>query len=189
MNNPTTAPRPSPEFDSVRWFREEVQPHEPALRAYLRRRYPTLSDVDDFVQESFLKACLERRKRDLASPKGFLFRVACNAVVSFFRKRSHISPQPVNESEVLCVQEEDADVFATVCSHDEIELISEAIAELPERCREIVLLRLMKGHDYSAIAQALGISEPTVRVQVARGMRKCAAFLRERGIIDVEGER
>lgn len=35
--------------DHTRWFFEEVQPHEPKLRAYLRHRFPTLTDVDDIV--------------------------------------------------------------------------------------------------------------------------------------------
>ena len=41
---------PSPKADSARWFAEEVQPHEPALRAYLRGSFPKIDDVDDLVQ-------------------------------------------------------------------------------------------------------------------------------------------
>ena len=41
--------------DHARWFAEEVRPHEPALRAWLRRQYPNLADMDDVVQESYLQ--------------------------------------------------------------------------------------------------------------------------------------
>ena len=39
------------------------------------------------------------------------------------------------------------------------------------------------GLEYPAIARQLGLSESTVRVQVARGMAKCTCFLQERGIV------
>lgn len=169
--------------EDARWFAAEVQPHESALRAYIHHKFPTLSDVDDIVQESFLKALHARKTGKLTSARGFLFRVASNAVVSFFRKRKYISGQDVNDVEALCVVESNADVFENVCSQDEIDLISEAIADLPERCRDIVMLRLMHGMEYGLIARQLGVSEATVRVQTARGMKKCGDFLCTRGVI------
>lgn len=182
VNPHASAPSPPPEFDASRWFREEVQPHERALRAYLHRRYPTLSDVDDFVQESFLKAYQARRGGTLISIRGFLFRVAGNAVVSFFRKRQRLVPQALDELSEREAPASESDVVAAVCDRDEIELMSEAIARLPERCRQVIMLRLFHGQGYPEISAQLGMSEATVRVQVARGMRKCAAFLREKGL-------
>ena len=37
--------------DPGRWFREEVRPHESALKGYLSRHFPTL-EADEVVQES-----------------------------------------------------------------------------------------------------------------------------------------
>lgn len=180
---PSPAPRSSSDLDHARWFAEEVQPHEPALRAYLRHKYPALPDVDDVVQESFAKVFAALKAGRLTSAKGLLFHVARNSVVSFFRKRKFISPYVVSDSEELSVLECEADVAETVCSNDELELISEAIATLPGRCREVLMLRLMHGLEYGDIALQLGISESTVRVQITRGMKKCTAFLRERGVL------
>jgi hypothetical protein len=47
--NPLPAPIPA------RWFAEEVQPHEASLRAYMRGAFPMVRDVDDVVQESYLR--------------------------------------------------------------------------------------------------------------------------------------
>lgn len=41
--------------DQDRWFAEEIQPHESLLRAWLQRRFSTFCDVDDIVQESYLR--------------------------------------------------------------------------------------------------------------------------------------
>lgn len=165
-----------------RWFAEEVRPHEPALRAYLRRRYPTMSDVDDVVQESFLKTFIAWQKGRLTSVRGFLFTVAGNVTVSLFRKQKFVSPLPVSELPPLCVVEDDADVVETVCNQEELALIAEAIASLPDRCRQVAVLRLMSGYECRAIAHQLDISEQTVRVQLSRAMKKCAQYFRDRGI-------
>lgn len=45
-------PLPPQSSERVRWFANEVQPHEPALRAYLRNSFPVVRDVDDVVQGS-----------------------------------------------------------------------------------------------------------------------------------------
>jgi hypothetical protein len=46
--------------EQSRWFTEEVQPHGQALRAYLRKHYPDATDVDDVVQESYLRVLRAR---------------------------------------------------------------------------------------------------------------------------------
>lgn len=48
-----SAPPCATPAEDERWFKEEVQSHEPLLRAYLRRKFPQLNEVDDVVQESF----------------------------------------------------------------------------------------------------------------------------------------
>lgn len=166
----------------ARWFDAEVRPHEDDLRAYLHRRFPTLSDVDDVVQETFLKTFLAWQKGRLTSARGFLFTVAGNVTVSLFRRRKFISGTPVSELPELCVVEDNANVLETVCTRDELALVAEAIAALPERCRAVAVRRLLRGEDDAAIARELGISEQTVRVQVARAMKKCSGYFHDRGI-------
>jgi RNA polymerase sigma factor (sigma-70 family) len=168
--------------EQARWFEEEVLPHEASLRAWLHRRFPTLTDIDDVVQESFVQTDLARRRGPIASAKAYLFTVGRNISVSLFRRRKFISHVPVNELPPSCVLDKDTDVVETVCSHDEFDLISSAIGELPVRCRQIVALRLVRGMDVAVIARELDISEQTVRVQVARGMKRCVDYLRARGV-------
>ena len=186
VSPPPTSSNSPTSVDHTRWFAEAVQPHESALRAYLKRKYPTLSDVDDVVQESFLKAFLARRMGRLTSTRGFLFHVARNAAANFYRRRKFLASTPVNELSGWRVLESDADVVENVCTSDELELIADAVAGLPARCREIVTLRLTESLDYGEIARRLNLSESTVRVQVARGMRKCGDFMRDRGVIPEE---
>ena len=186
MREPVQVSAQPPDAEQIRWFAEEVQPHEASLRAYLRRQFPALFDVDDVVQESFIQIELAQRSDKIVSVRGFLFTVARNIAVSLHRKRKFIARTAVNELPSSCVLDENADVVAAVCRRDEFDLIAEAIGTLPARCREIVALRLICGTENRVIAQKLGLSEQTVRVQVARGLKKCVKFLSKRGVVPAE---
>ena len=69
---------PSPEQDQARWFAENVLPHEPALRAWLHSRFPSQIDVDDVVQESFVRLLRVQETGPVANPRAFLFISARN---------------------------------------------------------------------------------------------------------------
>jgi RNA polymerase sigma-70 factor (ECF subfamily) len=53
---------------------------------------------------------------------------------------------------------------------------------LPTRCRQVFTLRKLYELSHREIADQLGISERTVEAQIDKAMRRCAAFLRERGM-------
>lgn len=167
---------------AARWFADEVQPHEPLLRAYLQKQFPNLVDVDDVVQESHLRLLKARQRGAVLSVKSYLFAVARNLAIDLARKSRHISPVRVNELPPWFVLEESADAAETASIRQEVLLAAQAIDALPPRCREIVALRALHELPYEEISRRLGISEQTVRVQMARGVKKCADYLRERGV-------
>ena len=61
-------------------------------------------------------------------------------------------------------------------------MLMDAIDALPQRCREIFILRKLQGVPQKEIALRLGLSVMTVQVQVARGAAKCAEYFRKRGV-------
>jgi RNA polymerase sigma-70 factor (ECF subfamily) len=72
--------------------------------------------------------------------------------------------------------EEGDGIPETVARSEEIEILTEAIQSLPERCRQVLTLRKIYGLSQKEIAAQLGIAEHTVEAQTAIGVRKCAAF-------------
>jgi RNA polymerase sigma-70 factor (ECF subfamily) len=82
----------------------------------------------------------------------------------------------------LSVAEDEPSPSDALSTTEKIELVAAAIADLPDRCREIVVLRKLAGLSQRDVATQLGLSERTVEVQVARGTRRCADFLRRRGL-------
>jgi RNA polymerase sigma-70 factor (sigma-E family) len=128
--------------------------------------------AEDLTAEAFAKAFAAWRKvRRHPAPQAWVVRVALNTGVSWWRKRRHEVAWNAGESasgppdgavpdgpELL-----DARIFA-------------ALHALPQRQREVVVLRFFLDLDTAATAQALGISVGAVKSHLSRA----AAALRRR---------
>ncbi len=64
------------------------------------------------------------------------------------------------------------------------ENLTEALRALPERCREVMLLRYLDGCSGKEIAARLGISVGTVKGHLLKGVRDCARYFEARGLIE-----
>jgi RNA polymerase sigma-70 factor (ECF subfamily) len=169
------------ESEHAKWFVDEVMPHEPILRAYLRRKFPQLTtEVDDVVQESFLKTFRAKAEGKLHSARGFLFTAAHNLALDIFRRRQRISPVERRLADAQALTIENPSPPECSIHAQELELLTEAIESLPVRCRQVLKLRKIYGLSHREIGIQLGISERTVNVQVGIGLRRCAAHFRAR---------
>ena len=52
---------------------------------------------------------------------------------------------------------------------------------MPEKYREIIILRYSTGLEYAEIANILGITEETVRQRISRGKKKMERALKKQG--------
>lgn len=157
------------------WFAQEVQPHEPALRGYLHGLVPP-ADVDDLVQETYARLLRAWERGPIESPRGLLFATARNAARDFFRRRAAANTFPITESEGSRVFDPAPGVAETVSRRQEEDLLAEAIAALPPRCREVLLLRKFENLSQREIASRLGIAEHTVEAQLTKALRRCAEY-------------
>ena len=181
--NPTpsdSAPALPP--NPARWFAEEVEPHEFRLRAWLAGRFPQLRDVDDVVQDTYVRLFRARRQGAIRSVQAFLFTAARNAALDIFRRQKVCTADTLDDWTGLTVLEERPDAAETAAAKQEIEILTEAIRRLPHRCRQVFTLRKIYGVSQREVAARLGISEHTVEVQMGKGARRCADYLRAQGI-------
>lgn len=168
--------------DQTRWFADEVQPHEADLRAWLRRRFPDAPDIDDVIQESYIRLLRAREKTAVACVRAYLFATARNVALGIFRRPQIFARHEVTDPTLARIVHEGADVVEQVSVRQEIAELLDAIDTLPSRCREVFILRKLQGVSQRDIAVRLGISEQTVQVQVARGAKRCVQELRRRGV-------
>jgi RNA polymerase sigma-70 factor (ECF subfamily) len=168
--------------DPDRWFAANVLPHDGALRGWLRARFPALSDPDDLVQEAYSRVLRAQAHGRIDSVKAFLFTTARNLALDELRRGRVVGIDALAEIDDLSVLEEKPGVPESVCRNQELELLTQAIQSLPERCRQVLTLRKIYGLSQKEIAAQLGIAEHTVEAQVANGMRRCADYLARHGL-------
>ncbi len=178
-SNYLDTPMPTNFLDQTQWFEEHLQPHEPMLRGWLKSRFPEDCDIDDVLQESFMRVLRAREEGEVRSPKAFLFATARNLAVDIVRRKNFLKAESLVENDSLSVLDEDGGLRENVSRNQELELLTKAIQELPERCRRIFTLRKVYNLSQAEIAKKMGISVNTVSNQLTIGVRKCRDFMQE----------
>lgn len=168
--------------DQGRWFAEEVQPYEAKLRAYLRHRFPTIGDVDDIVQETYARLFRERRAGKVFEARSYLFPIARNVAFDTFRRSRTIALGGLGEMAGLGLLEESPDAAECASQEQELELLREAILLLPARCREVFVLRRLRGLSHREIAVQLGVAENTVDAHLCNAIFRCRQYFVSRGV-------
>lgn len=107
-------------------------------------------------------------------PRAFLFTTARNAAIDLFR-RNKVQPQAC-QAEVdglteLPLLDAPPTAFETLERRQRREVLTEALRALPERCRQVMLLRYLDGCSGKEIAARLDISLGTVKGHPLKGVR------------------
>lgn len=167
---------PLEDTEQIRWFVTEVQPHRPALRAWLLARFPTLNDADDLVSESCSRVLRAHEFGPIGSARALLFTTARNLALDVLRRQRVVKFEPITEDTPPSVLADETDVVATINKQQELELLTRAIQSLPDRCRRVFTLRTAYGLSQQQIANELRVSLSTVEKQMAQGIRLCAEY-------------
>lgn len=168
---------PPENTEQGRWFAEHLLPHEDMLRAWLRSRFPNGIDINDVIQEAYLRVLKARDKGEIRAPKAFLFATARNYALNTLRAASVRGENRYTEIEDFDLMDDRAGVAETIEHNQELEILTRAIQSLPDRCRQIFTLRKVYGMPQREIAKKLGLSTRTVNAQISIGINKCMAFV------------
>ena len=168
--------------EQARWFATELEQHEAALRIYLLGKFPTLPDVDDVVQDSLVRVLRAYERGPVESARALLFTTARNLALDALRRQRVVSFEPMTENAESFVFTGAANVAESVSKNEEFDLLRQAIQSLPERCQQVVTLRMAYGLSQREIATRLGITENTVERQMGKGIRRCTEFFARHGL-------
>jgi RNA polymerase sigma factor (sigma-70 family) len=142
------------------------------LHRYLCRRTENVQVAADLTQELYLKLSSIRAPiPDSNQGRAYLFRMAGNLAIDHRRSEAR-KAELLSGSQVLF---EDTDLAPdqVVASEDELRQFELAIAELPPRCGEILILSRVLGVEHEEIARRLGVSLSLVEKYQRRALRHC----------------
>ncbi|WP_194904543.1 RNA polymerase sigma factor [Catenulispora rubra] len=133
-------------------------------------------DAEDAVHDVFVRLWHSHRGRTdmLESPLSYLRTAVVNNARSIMRRRKMARDHPP----FFLPPAESAEEEALPRVHREVLI---AVKELPERQREVLVLRYWADMSEADIAATTGISRGTVKSTSSRGLRSVARTLRERG--------
>lgn len=165
---------------------EEQQQHSdvlyqqaaPDLRRYVRSQLKNIRrgndvDVEDIVQEAFLRVWSSNNSSGIKNSKGYLFRTARNLIIDIGRRRA---TQPID----IHTTAEDSHVQAAasikltperyLSAHQDLEIVMQTIDGLPVNCRKAFCLQRSTGKTYAKVAEELNMSESMVQKHMARAL-------------------
>lgn len=148
------------------------------IRAVSRIAPP--KDVEDIVQETYVRACQAEKKQDIKYPRAFLLKIARNLALDYVKSAAFRYSDSVDEAELddlLSAGQEWDTTHAQVVAEEEFALFCEAVRHLPDQCRRAFVLKKVYGYSQKEIARFMGIAEKTVEKHIAYGMKRCTYFL------------
>jgi RNA polymerase sigma-70 factor, ECF subfamily len=166
-----------------------IRPHEGLMSRIVWRIVRNPEDAEDTLQDALSTIW---KKRNLVeshpNPQALILKICINAAYDTLRKRrrhNHEKSTNLQHS----IQEKDMrgqnrtetaslpnGLDKLVQKETEMEILN-AIGRLPRKQAVAVLMRIVKEQPYEIIAQAMGCSETTVRIHVARGRNRLNQWL------------
>lgn len=163
---------------------DQVFRYRVALQKYLRKFTAGAEDVEDLVQETYVRVCALPPTQVVDSPRALLFRIARNLAVDRARQKAARATDDVADFEPLNVSSEEAEPDVQVDLRRRFESFCAAVDGLPPLCRRVFVLRKVYQLSHAEIAQALNVSHSTIEKHVAKGLVRCRDQLRSLGLLD-----
>jgi RNA polymerase sigma-70 factor (ECF subfamily) len=148
----------------------------PRVKSYLLRQGSSPSQAEDIAQETL---ALLWRKAGLfdpekASASTWIFRIARNQMIDRIRRRQRPELDP-NDPLLMPAAEPTPDRQAS--KQEDIAAVRSALAELPEKQREVIMLSFFKEDPHPAIAEKLQLPIGTVKSRIRLALARLDTLL------------
>lgn len=161
---------------------------EPLLDAYMavRRKIARVvgniappNEVEDIVQETFVRLCQVNNKKIIRNPQAYIFRTARNLALDHVKRAESrlTAPMDMDELDFQPVPEMDIP-YALAASAEEFELLCKAVRSLPKQCRRAFVLKKVYGYTQKEIMVEMGVGQATVETHIVNGTKRCVQFMR-----------
>ena len=152
--------------------------------ARLVMRFVPPKEVEDIVQETYVRICQVENKEAIRAPRSYIFRTAQNLALDYLKRSESQLTDGVDIDELpadnfLLPTEEDP-TLARAASDEEFVLFCEAVRSLPRQSRRAFVLKKVYGYTLKEIMAEMNLGQATVETHIVNGTKKCVQYLRDR---------
>lgn len=149
------------------------QPHAHDLERFLTRRLGCPQTAADLLQETLLRLVQLGAPQSIDNPRAFLFRVAGNLVIDHQRRQQRETVHRGEETAAAEIPDPCPSIETVLFSRQPVEVLKQAIAELPPKCRQVFILHKFKHLSYAEVGARLGIAQSTVVKHMIKALEYC----------------
>lgn len=148
--------------------------HKPLSLYVMRRSHATKEDIEDILQNSFIKMYRNLNEFDHTLKfSSWAYRITHNELIDWYRKQKaklHFASVD-GDIDIVALIASDITTEKIVLQRELAEEIKKILATLDEKYQEIILLRFFEEKSYEEIADILQIPEGTVAVRLSRAKK------------------
>ena len=141
------------------------------LTRFFAKRVGADADIDDLVQEVFIRILALNKCEQLQNPDAYIFQIAANLLRDRARRMS--TKQQFSRSFAIETGDrvEELSPERVLQGKQSVRHLQRALRELPERTRAVFLLHRFEGFKYKEIAARLNISTSSVEKHMMAAIR------------------
>ncbi len=143
----------------------------PALLRYFWRRTGGQADAEELVQELFLRLLRREDLFELDNPDGYIFEAAANLLRDTARRQAARAHNRHDDVTRLSLCSDEPSPEQNVADRLNLQQILQALDDLPERTRTVLILARFEDLSYAQIATAMGLSVSAVEKHMMRALK------------------
>lgn len=148
--------------------------YQPILN-FLRSRVRDGQVAEDLAGEVFYKAWKGRHNfRFGTSYKAWLFRIARNTLIDYWRKKKDMTLGNLEEGQIMSPG---PTLEASMQVQDEVGVLTAALDQLPGTMKSVTILRFIEGLSAKEVAAILNLTEGNVRTIQFRALAKLREYM------------
>jgi len=155
--------------------------YAPKIQSFIYHRTSDPLVTEDLTGQVFLRMLEAMRggKGWRTSFSGWIYRIAHNLVVDYYRKRSQATYTNIDETPHLPASPHYSDPYQATAAKLENAALLRAINQLTEDQAQVITLRFLEGYNISEVAEMMNKSEGAIKALQFRGMATLRRILEQ----------
>lgn len=159
--------------------------HADEISSFLKARFGAgPPDPQDIVQQTFVNYLDKGDRPAIRNPRAFLYRIAINLTIQQRRaslRRSKLLPE---YARTQGGSTDELHPERVLLAKEQARALEDALNQLGERDRTLLLLHRLEGVSYAEIARRTGMAPSSVRYVIGQALKNCQQALQDSGLWD-----